>query len=136
VSKPNPLHFKTQVVPHPKRQILHIEDDEEYGNLVRTVLESKDYKVTQATDGLSGLIAFNNNVDEWDAVILDLHLPHVSGTSLLKEMHRLRPKLPLIVLTGDMSDSNLGLYEEGAVILWHKPISVAELLENLKVLMH
>lgn len=129
------LHLKTQVVPNTlKRYILHVEDNTEYAKLVRHVLESRDYEVTQAADGFLGLIAFKKNLDQWHAVILDLDLPHVSGKTLLQEMHRLRPELPLIVLTGDTSDANLKLYETGAVILWHKPISPSELLENLKAL--
>jgi DNA-binding response OmpR family regulator len=137
MSKGRPMHLQTQVVPGiRKRRILHIEDNEEYANLVKRVLETRDYEVTQAADGLTGLIAFNQQSDHLDAVILDLNLPHLSGASLLKEMHRLRPELPLIVLTGDISDSNLKLYQEGAAILWHKPISAADLLENLKAVLH
>jgi DNA-binding response OmpR family regulator len=125
--------FKTQVVNQTaKRSILHVEDNQEYANIVRMVLESRDYEVTQAADGLSGLIAFNQGAEKWSAVILDLNLPHLSGANLIKEMHRVRPDLPLIVLTGDTSDTNLQLYEEGAAILWHKPISATALVENLR----
>jgi DNA-binding response OmpR family regulator len=51
-------------------------------------------------------------------------------------MHRTRPTLPLIVLTGAAPGTSLEVYEQGAVILWHKPISPTELLENLKALIH
>ena len=64
-------------------------------------------------------------------MIIDLDLPHVGGSSLIKEIHGLRPELPLIVLTGALHDTNLELYESGAAILWHKPIAPPELLENL-----
>ena len=84
------------------------------------------YEVTHAADGLSGLLAFNQNPDQWAAVLVDLQLPHVSGNALLKEMHRIRPTLPLIVLTGAEPGTNLDVYEQGAVILWHKPVSSSE----------
>jgi len=69
-------------------------------------------------------------------VLVDLTLPHVSGNSLLKEMDQARPSLPLIVLTVAAPGTSLEVYEQGAAILWHKPISSTELLENLKALIH
>jgi DNA-binding response OmpR family regulator len=128
-----PLTSDTQVVNStPRRKILHVEDSADFAGIVRILLESRDYDVTQAADGLSGLIAFNQDPEQWSAVILDLSLPHLSGAALLNEMHRIRPGLPLIVLTGDRSDETLHLYGKGAVIVWHKPISAQDLVENLK----
>ena len=125
----------TQILPnHAKRHILHIEDDPEVAGSVAELLEANGYEVTHAADGLSGLLAFNQNPDQWSVVLVDLQLPHVSGNSLLKEMHQLRPNLPLIVLTGAAPGTNLEVYEQGAVILWHKPVSAPEILENLKAL--
>jgi len=131
------LDLKTQVMPRDaKRHILHIEDDPEVAGAVAQLLEANGYEVTHAADGLSGLLAFNQNPNQWAAVLVDLTLPHVSGNSLLKEMHQARPSLPLIVLTGAAPGTNLEVYEQGAAILWHKPISSTELLENLKALIH
>jgi DNA-binding response OmpR family regulator len=127
--------LRTQVISRDaKRHILHIEDDPELASMVSQLLQSNGYEVTNAADGLSGLIAFNQNPEQWSAVIIDLNLPHVHGSALLTEMHRIRPDLPLIVLTGEAPGTNLEVYELGAVILWHKPVSSSEMLENLKVL--
>ena len=129
------LDLRTQVLPgHAKRHILHIEDDPEVAGSVAQLLEMNGYEVTHAADGLSGLIAFNQDPDQWAVVLVDLNLPHVSGNSLLKEMHRLRPNLPLIVLTGAERGTSLEVFDQGAVILWHKPVSSTEILENLKAL--
>lgn len=128
-------NFRTQVInSHAKRHILHIEDDPEVATSVAHVLEANGYEVTHAADGLSGLLAFNQNPDQWSAVLVDLNLPHVSGNALLKEMHQARPSLPLIVLTGAPPGTSLEVYEQGAIILWHKPVSSTEMLENLKAL--
>jgi DNA-binding response OmpR family regulator len=131
----NPIGVRTQVLSsHAKRHILHIEDDPEVAGSVGELLTTNGYEVTHAADGLSGLLAFNQDPDQWSAVLVDLQLPHVSGNSLLKEMHKSRPGLPLIVLTGAAAGTNLDVYEQGAVILWHKPVSSTEMLENLKAL--
>jgi two-component system cell cycle sensor histidine kinase/response regulator CckA len=130
-------HFQTQRLPgHAKHHVLHIEDDPEVAGSIAALLESNGYEVTHAADGLSGLIAFNQTPEQWSVVLVDLSLPHVSGNALLKEMHRIRPSLPLIVLTGAEPGTSLEVYEQGAVILWHKPVSSQEILENLKALIH
>jgi two-component system, OmpR family, response regulator len=129
------LDARTQILPgHAKRHILHIEDDPEVAGSIAELLETNGYEVTHAADGLSGLLAFNAAPDQWSAVLVDLSLPHVSGNALLQEMHKARPDLPLIVLTGAPPGTNLDVYEQGAVILWHKPVSSTELLENLKAI--
>ena len=131
------LDFRTQILPHhAKRHILHIEDDPEVASSVSDLLGANGYEVTHAADGLSGLLAFNQNPNQWSAVLIDLNLPHVSGNDLLKELHRVRPDLPLIVLTGAEPGTSLEVYEQGAIILWHKPVSSTEMLENLKALIH
>jgi len=133
----DPSDIRTQVIPRDaKLHILHIEDDPEVASSVAQLLEANGYGVTHAADGLSGLLAFKENPDRWAAVLVDLTLPHVSGDSLIKEMHQARPNLPLIVLTGAEPGTNLEVYEMGAALLWHKPISSTELLENLKALIH
>ena len=130
-------HLRTQVLSsHAKHHILHIEDDPEVAESISALLETNGYEVTHAADGLSGLIAFNQNPEQWSVVLVDLTLPHVSGNALLKEMHRIQPNLPLIVLTGAEPGTSLEVYEQGAVILWHKPVSSSEILENLKALIH
>ena len=131
------LNLRTQVIPnHAKRHVLHIEDDPEVAGAIGSLLEANGYEVTHAADGLSGLIAFNQSPNQWAVVLVDLNLPHVSGNALLKEMHRVRPSLPLIVLTGAAPGTNLDVYEQGAVILWHKPVSSTEILENLMALIN
>jgi DNA-binding response OmpR family regulator len=127
--------FRTQVIPaDAKHHILHIEDDPEVASAVSHLLETNGYEVTHAADGLSGLLAFNQNPTLWSAILVDLQLPHVTGNALLQEMHKARPELPLIVLTGAPPGTNLDVYQQGAVILWHKPVSSREILENLKAL--
>jgi DNA-binding response OmpR family regulator len=127
---------KTQVLSvGTKGHILHIEDDQEVAGLVVQVLNANGYKVTHAKDGISGLLAFTERPNRWAAILIDLTLPHFTGNSLLKEMHRIRPELPIIVLTGAEPEDSIGVYELGAALVWQKPISPSELLEHLKAVL-
>ena len=101
------------------------------------LLETNGYEVTHAADGLSGLIAFNQNPDQWSVVLVDLTLPHVSGNALLKEMHRISP-----TLLSHRADRRGARHQSRRLrtrrghSLAHKPVSSQEILENLKALIH
>ena len=81
----------------PKPLILCI-DDEELGLQIRgTVLERAGYRVITAMDGDSGLSLFAS--EPVDAVILDYFMPSMNGAEVATEMRRLRPKVPIILLS-------------------------------------
>ena len=42
--------------------------------------------------------------EEWDAVVMDLHMPGISGLDLLKQLRSLRPRLPVLILTVQPED--------------------------------
>lgn len=73
-------------------------DDEELGLRVRTiVLERAGYQVATALDGVAGLDAFANQ--PVDLVVLDYFMPEMNGGQVAVEMRRLRPRVPIILLS-------------------------------------
>ncbi|HRK33947.1 MAG TPA: response regulator transcription factor, partial [Candidatus Hydrogenedentes bacterium] len=42
--------------------------------------------------------------ETWDALVLDLHMPGVSGMDLLRQVHAVRPGLPVLILTVQPED--------------------------------
>lgn len=81
----------------PKPLILCI-DDEELGLRVRTiVLERAGYQVAGALDGPGGLSIFATQ--PVDLVILDYFMPEIHGGQVAAEMRRLRPEVPIILLS-------------------------------------
>jgi CheY-like chemotaxis protein len=81
----------------PKPLILCI-DDEELGLRVRTiVLERAGYQVAAALDGPSGLSVFTSQ--PVDVVVLDYFMPEMDGGQVAAEMRRLRPEIPIILLS-------------------------------------
>jgi len=53
-----------------KLHILLVEDDPNFGNVLRDYLELNDYEVTLAKDGIEGFVLFKNN--DYDLCILDV----------------------------------------------------------------
>lgn len=81
----------------PKPLILCI-DDEELGLHIRgTVLERAGYRVITAADGDSGLRLFVS--EPVDAVILDYFMPSMNGVQVATQMRRLRPEVPILLLS-------------------------------------
>ena len=73
---------------------------------------------------------------EYDLVILDLMLPVLSGTELLKRIRRKNQQVPILVLTArDATEEKVRNFEAGADDYLTKPFAFAELLMRVKALL-
>ena len=74
--------------------------DDEVNELAarRMVFESAGFKVLTARNGTQALEVFRSQ--SMDAVVLDYFMPGMTGLSVAREMKRLRPEVPIIVLSG------------------------------------
>jgi CheY-like chemotaxis protein len=87
-------------------------DDEEPGLVVRKMLlEQAGYRVLTARSGLEGIRLFQ--AESADAVILDYWMSGMNGVATARELKRLKPDLPIIILSayGTLLDETLGLAE-------------------------
>jgi len=83
-------------------------DDEAAGLLVRTrILELSGYKVLAAQNGREGLELFARQ--QIDAVLLDYYMPDMSGESVAAEMRRLKPSVPIVLLSAYVTIPENGL---------------------------
>jgi len=78
------------------KKILLVEDDPNFGTVLKDYLTLNDYDVHHAKDGLEGQIAFKN--DDFDICILDVMMPKKDGFTLAKEI-REKSEVPIIFLT-------------------------------------
>ena len=113
------------------RRILVIEDDAAIRRGVVDALSFDGYGIFEAGDGETGL-KHALQLD-CDLVLLDMALPKLHGLEVLKEVRRVRPTLPVIILTamGAEKDRVAGL-KLGADDYVVKPFSVAELLARVE----
>ena len=117
-----------------KRQVLVVEDDAAIRRAVTDALNFSGYEVIQAGDGLTGLEAAQSR--QYDLLLLDLVLPGCDGFEILAKVRRLRPTMPVIVLTarGEEADRVRGL-RDGADDYVVKPFSVKELLARIEAVL-
>lgn len=116
------------------RTVLVIEDDHAIRRGLLDALRADGYALFDAADGEAGLKAALQV--ECDLILLDLALPKMPGLEILKEVRRVRPTLPVIILTamGGEKDRVAGL-KLGADDYVVKPFSVSELLARVEAVM-
>jgi two-component system, cell cycle sensor histidine kinase and response regulator CckA len=87
--------------------VLVVEDEDELRMAVSKMLRKRDFFVVEAPDGRAGVDLFRANQREFDAVLLDLTLPGMTGREVLEELRRLRPDLKVIITTAYSHDTAL-----------------------------
>jgi DNA-binding response OmpR family regulator len=119
-------------LPEVTHRILVVEDDPSVQKILKRLLEGEGLAVEGHMDGRAGLNSFHAEAPS--AVILDLHLPELSGKDLCQEMKAAEPSVPIIILTAscDLNDK-VTLLEMGADDYITKPFSPRELMARLKV---
>jgi DNA-binding response OmpR family regulator len=112
--------------------ILVIEDEPRILAFLARALEAEGFAVDPAGDGDSGL-ALAIGV-RYDLVVLDLLMPKVNGFTVLHELHRRRPELPVVIVSA-RSDLRTKLrgFELGASDYVAKPFAFDELLARIRV---
>ena len=115
-------------------KILLVEDDQNFGDVLRSYLEMHDYAVTLATDGVLGLEAFRKN--NYDLCILDVMMPRKDGFTLAKEIRERNQDIPIIFLTAKtMKDDVLQGFKLGADDYISKPFNSEELLLRIQAVL-
>ncbi len=64
------------------------------------MLQNLGYKVTALTDSQKALKVFSEKPSEFDLVITDQTMPHLTGEDVAKKMIRIRSDIPIILCTG------------------------------------
>ena len=115
------------------KQILLVEDDVNFGTVLRDYLQMNGYKVVLARNGLEGFEKFKKN--EFDVCILDVMMPYKDGFTLAKEIRSKDKSIPVVFLTAKpMKDDVLKGYKIGADDYLTKPFDADILLKKLEVL--
>jgi len=114
--------------------ILTIEDDAAIRRGIVDALTYNQYSVIEAGDGDEGLS--KSTQSEYDLLLLDLALPGTPGLEILRQVRKLRPTQPVIILTakGEESDRIAGL-KEGADDYVVKPFSLKELMARVEAVL-
>jgi len=114
-------------------KILLVDDELNFGSVLKDYLELDGYKVVLARDGEAGLSAFKK--DKYDLCILDVMMPRMDGFTLGREIRKTDSKTPLIYLTAKtLKDDMLEGFKAGADDYITKPFDSEVLLYKIKAI--
>jgi DNA-binding NtrC family response regulator len=106
-----------------KKKILFVDDDPEMRELISDFFDSKEYFTTLTANGKGALLQIANY--EFDAVVTDLRMPEMDGLSLLHEIRKQDPVLPVILITAFGSiESAVEAIRDGATNFIPKPFKM------------
>jgi DNA-binding response OmpR family regulator len=83
------------------KKILLVEDDINFGNILKEYLGLNDYDITLAKNGIEGFEKFKK--ENFDLCILDVMMPYKDGFSLAKEIREENNLIPIFFLTAKKS---------------------------------
>jgi two-component system KDP operon response regulator KdpE len=119
-------------LPHPAT-ILVIDDEVQMRRLLRRILETEGYKVVLADTGRDGLTSAA--ADRPDVVVLDLGLPDMDGTEVLREL-RTSSSIPVLILSvREAEETIIAALDGGADDYLTKPFRTGELLARIRALL-
>lgn len=115
-------------------RLLLVEDEEKVVNFLQRGLAAERFAVDVARDGVAGLELAQSY--DYDLVILDLLLPGLDGTEVLRKIRRSDSQVPILILTArDAIHDKVRHFEAGADDYLTKPFAFAELLVRIKALL-
>lgn len=120
----------------PDRLVLVAEDNEVNFELVSAVLELDGLRIRWAHDGAEAVAATAD--DHPDLLILDLHLPRLSGLEVLRRLREdpATSELPVLVLTADaMAGTREAVLTAGATAILTKPFELSALRSTVAELL-
>jgi two-component system copper resistance phosphate regulon response regulator CusR len=115
-------------------RILVVEDERKLAELIARALRAERYAVDTAYDGSSAWKMIETY--DYDLVILDLMLPEIDGSEILRRMRRRNQQVPILILTArDATEEKVRNFEAGADDYLTKPFAFAELMVRIKALL-
>jgi len=117
-----------------EKKILLVEDDPNFGIVLKDYLTLNDFDVTLAKNGMEGFEKFKR--DDFDLCILDVMMPYKDGFTLAKEIREKNAEVPIIFLTAKtMKEDVLKGYKAGADDYLNKPFDSEVLLYKIRAIM-
>ncbi|MBN2468430.1 MAG: PAS domain S-box protein [Deltaproteobacteria bacterium] len=114
-------------------RVLVVDDEESLVFVLRKGLEHLGYQVTVKTDSIEALEVFCARPNDFDLIITDMTMPHMTGVDLAGRMMKMRADIPMILCTGfsELTDEDKAK-KLGIRAFIMKPVVLADLAETIR----
>jgi DNA-binding response OmpR family regulator len=117
------------------KKILIVEDDPNFGSILRDYLSLNNYNITLAKNGIEGFEKFKK--DDFDLCILDVMMPYKDGFTLAKEIREKDSQVSIIFLTAKtLKEDVLKGFKVGGDDYLSKPFDSDVLLAKIKAILN
>ena len=122
-----------QKPPGPSGTILIVDDDDGVRTVSTLSLERAGFRVVSARDGEEGMVLMERHGGEFDAVLLDMTMPRLSGAEACHLIRQLRPELPIVLTSGYTEpDAGARLDIRDVAGFLQKPFTPASLVKMIE----
>ncbi len=117
--------------------ILVVDDEVAICEIAKTTLETHNYQVLTASDGIEALALYAQHKKKISAVLIDMMMPGMDGSTTILTLQRMNPDVQILAMSGLMLNwTNSQKMSLGIQKFLAKPFTAEALLSNLKSLLH
>jgi DNA-binding NtrC family response regulator len=118
-----------------KKKVLAIDDERIVLDSIRKILEEEEFTVEAFINGRQGLASAIQY--DYDLVLTDLRMPDIGGMRILRDVKRVKPAVPVVMITGfGTVKSAIQAMKLGAAEYLEKPFSPDQLLKAVNTALH
>ncbi|BAZ12295.1 PAS/PAC sensor hybrid histidine kinase [Calothrix sp. NIES-4071] len=106
----NHLHVE---VPRGNGELILVVDDEpSIREITKASLESYNYEVITASDGIEAVAIFAQHKNKIKAAIIDMMMPNMDGSTTISTLLRMNPLIPIVAVSGLATSDSINLYKD------------------------
>lgn len=110
--------------------ILVVDDEANVRELLKITLESYNYRAISANDGIEAIAAYTTYQDDIRAVLIDMMMPLMDGTTAIQVLQQINPDIKIIACSGVATSGSLK-QSAGVKAFLPKPFTATDLLNTL-----
>lgn len=114
--------------------VLVVDDEANIREVPKATLETYNYKVITARDGIEALAVYAQYKHEISVVVFDMMMPQIDGTNIIRRLKKLTPFVKIIAVSGLIQSQQLDSVGSVKAFLF-KPYTIVELLKTIHLVL-
>jgi two-component system, cell cycle sensor histidine kinase and response regulator CckA len=131
--EPTPVGEDQEKAERGKGRLLVVDDEAPLAHFYALALGKLGYEVTEVHDSSEALQQFREHADDFDLVLTDQIMPHMTGLQLCEEILKIKPKIPVVLITGHPQGlASTDLQSSRITGFLHKPVKIRILAQEVQ----